>query len=193
MLTLRKSVARYGIGLLACPIAALLYGTTAAHAEERVCRGTIGAVTLDNVRVPAGASCRLERTRAQGTVKVERNGRLTAVRVMVIGNVQAEGAASVAVRNGSRIGGSVQVVQGGSATIVGSQVNGSIQLESNRGPLRVLDNVVDSDVQAFQNSGGVEIGDNRIDGNLQCKANTPAPTGAGNVVQGNKEDQCRNL
>ena len=30
-------------------------------------------------------------------------------------------------------------------------------------------------------------------GNLQCKENVPSPTGGGNVVQGNKEDQCRRL
>jgi hypothetical protein len=43
----------------------------------------------------------------------------------------------------------------------------------------------------FQNTGGVEIRRNVIDGNLQCKENQPAPVGGGNVVGGNKEDQCR--
>jgi hypothetical protein len=48
-------------------------------------------------------------------------------------------------------------------------------------------------VQAFSNSGGVVIRSNHIDGNLQCKENNPAPTGGGNTVEGNKEDQCRRL
>jgi hypothetical protein len=48
-------------------------------------------------------------------------------------------------------------------------------------------------VQAFQNTGGVTVARNRIDGNLQCKENSPRPTGGNNVVQGNKEDQCRAL
>ena len=100
-----------------------------AHAEERVCRGTIGAVTLDNVRVPQSASCRLEGTRVKGTIKVERAASLTAVKVVVIGNVQGEGANSVAVRNRSRVGGSVQVKQGSGAAVVNSTVDGSIQLE----------------------------------------------------------------
>ncbi len=174
--------------------ATILLATAAgAVAEERVCRGSLGAVTVDNLRVPPSATCRLDRTRVKGTIKVERAATLNASRVVVIGNVQAEGATSVALRNGSRIGGSVQLVQGGGATIVNSIVDGSIQLESNRAALRVLNNDVNSDVQAFQNRGGVEIGDNRIDGNLQCKSNTPAPTGGGNIVQGNKEDQCRSL
>jgi hypothetical protein len=42
-------------------------------------------------------------------------------------------------------------------------------------------------------SGGVSIISNTIDGNLQCKENQPAPTGGGNIVQGNMEDQCANF
>src|SRR4051812_42107029 len=44
-----------------------------ALAEEHACRGTLGAVTLDNVRVPQGATCTLKGTRVKGTRKVERN------------------------------------------------------------------------------------------------------------------------
>src|SRR5690606_38696782 len=74
-----------------------------------------------------------------------------------------------------------------------STVGGSIQLNSNRSRLEVLNNTVDSDVQAFANRGGVVIADNVIDGNLQCKENNPAPAGGNNRVQGNREDQCANL
>jgi hypothetical protein len=52
---------------------------------------------------------------------------------------------------------------------------------------------VNGDVQYFTNRGTISIRSNRIDGNLQCKENQPAPTGGSNVVQGNKEDQCRRL
>jgi hypothetical protein len=181
---------------LLCPAAALvilLLTGAPASAEERVCRGTLGAVTVDNLRVPPGASCRLTGTRAKGTIKVERDGTLVANRVVVIGNVQAENARSVSVLDRSRVGGSIQIKQGGGATVSNSFVDGNIQLESNRLQLRVNSNTVGADVQAFQNRGGVSIRSNRIDGNLQCKSNSPAPTGGGNVVQGNKEDQCRRL
>lgn len=184
---------RSGLAVAAGALTVLLATSVVARAEERVCRGSIGAVTVDNLRVPQSITCYLDRTRVKGTIKVERGAKLDANRVVVIGNVQAEGANSVTLRNGSRIGGSVQLVQGGSATIINSSVDGSIQLESNRAALRVLNNEVNSDVQAFQNRGGVKISDNRVDGNLQCKSNTPAPTGGSNIVQGNKEDQCRRL
>jgi hypothetical protein len=39
-----------GVAVLAVMVAGL--GVGRAAAEERVCRGTIGAVTVDNLRVP---------------------------------------------------------------------------------------------------------------------------------------------
>jgi len=143
-----------------------------AYAEERTCRGTLGAITVDNLRVPQGATCTLEGTRVKGTVSVERNATLRAFNVRVVGNVQSEDAKRVVVRR-SNVGGSIQHVQGGSAVVKRNQVNG--------------------DVQMFSNDGQIEIRRNRIDGNLQCKSNQPAPFGGGNIVGGNKEDQCRHL
>jgi hypothetical protein len=164
-----------------------------AAAEERVCRGTIGTETVDNLRVPQGATCTLNGTFVKGTIKVGRGAVLRAFGVRVVGNVQAENARNVVVREGSRIGGSIQVVQGGAARIARNRVNGDILFDDQVGALAANRNVIGGDLQAFQNTGGVEIRNNRIDGNLQCKANRPAPVGGGNVVQGNKEDQCRRL
>jgi hypothetical protein len=111
----------------------------------------------------------------------------------VIGNVQAENARLVVVREASRVGGSVQIVQGGAARILGSRINGDILFDDQSRALTANRNVIGGNLQAFQNTGGVEIRRNRIDGNLQCKENRPAPVGGGNIVQGTKEDQCRRL
>ena len=178
---------------IAMAIAGLCALPASAAAEERVCRGTIGAVTLDNVRVPQGASCTLSRTYVKGTVKIERNATLRATGVRVVGNVQGENARKAEVINGSRVGGSVQVVQGGAATVADSFVNGDILYDENAAYLRALRNRVGGNVQAFQNTGGVRIARNVINGNLQCKENVPRPTGGGNRVGGNKEDQCARL
>lgn len=157
---------------------ALALGTSVAFApgasaEERSCRGAIGAVTLDNVRVPAGATCTLTGTVVKGTLKVERGATLTANRARVNGNVQSEGHRFVRVLD-SRVGGSIQLVQGAG--------------------LDLRRNLVAGDVQVFSNGSGTKsIYSNRIDGNLQCKSNTPAPVGSGNIVGGNKEDQCGRL
>jgi hypothetical protein len=184
---------RNAMAVSALALAAVGLSPATAAAEERTCRGTIGARTLDNVRVPQSASCVLDGTYVKGTVKVERNATLRAEGVRVIGNVQGENARRVAVVQSSRVGGSVQVVQGGGAKVRGSRINGDILYDDNNDALRAVRNRVGGDVQAFQNTGGVEIRRNTIDGNLQCKANNPRPTGGGNVVGGNKEDQCARL
>lgn len=167
-------------------------GAAPALAEETSCSGSLGAVTVDNVRVPSGATCTMNGTRVQGTVYVERDARLDGTGLSVIGNVQAEGAADVRVRDSS-VGGSVQVKQGGTATVENSQVTADIQYDQNTGALRAASTEVGGNVQVVANRGGADIRDNTIDGNLQCKENNPAPTGGGNVVQGSAEDQCTDL
>jgi hypothetical protein len=163
---------RIGLLTVLASLAAAALTAAPALAEERTCRGTIGATTVDNLRVPQGATCTLNGTRVKGTVKVEPGATLKASRISVIGNVQAEGAAAVNVA-ASTVGGSVQIVQGGSSKLDRNSVKG--------------------DVQYFQNRGTISVTANRIDGNLQCKENSPPPTGGGNIVQGNKEDQCARL
>jgi hypothetical protein len=182
------------IGLIGAIVASIMVVAAApAFAEERVCRGAIGARTVDNLRVPQGATCTLNGTFVKGTIKVQRAATLMAIDVRVIGNVQGENAENVVVRATSRVGGSVQVVQGERARVVNSRVNGDILFDENDRRLSVVSSRIGEDVQAFQNTGGVRIRDNRIEGNLQCKANRPRPTGGGNVVHGNKEDQCKRL
>jgi hypothetical protein len=165
----------------------------AASAEETDCAGAIGPATVDNLRVPDGAACELNGTFVKGTIKVETDATLRARSVRVVGNVQAENAARVVVES-SEIGGSVQVKQGGGAEVTTSMVTGDIQLDENTGSTqRVSDNDVNGSVQVIKNVRGVEIRTNIIDGNLQCKENEPPPTGGGNQVQGNAEDQCAAL
>jgi hypothetical protein len=165
----------------------------AANADETDCVGAMGAVTVDNLRVPEGATCELAGTIVQGTIKVETDATLRAHSVSVVGNVQGENAERVVLES-SEIGGSVQVKQGGGAEVTESRITGDVQLDQNEGAAqRVADNDVNGSVQVMTNVGGVEISQNIIDGNLQCKENVPPPTGGGNDVQGNAEDQCAML
>jgi hypothetical protein len=179
-----------GAAALAAVLGVML--PAAAQAEERVCRGALGAITVDNLRVPQSATCTLDGTRVKGTAKVGRNAALFATHIRVIGNVQGENARRVNLV-GSRVGGSVQVVQGRAATVRATTINGDLLYDDQSAALRAINNNVGGNIQAFQNTGGVEIRVNRVDGNLQCKANVPRPTGGGNIVQGNKEDQCARL
>jgi len=188
-----NQLSRRGLTLFALALGAVALLPPAAGAEERTCRGKIGERRLDNVRVPQGAKCVLDGTRTNGTVLVERNAILRAIDVKVNGNVQGENARRVAVVRSSRVGGSVQAVQGQAARVKDSRVEGDILFDENSGFVRAVNNRVNGSVQAFQNTGGVRIFGNFIDANLQCKENQPPPTGGMNVVQGTKEDQCASL
>jgi hypothetical protein len=163
-----------------------------ALAEETQCTGRIGAVALDNVFVPDGASCVLDRTRAKGNIVVGTNASLRATSVSINGNLQAEGAASVVVDGAATFGGSVQLKQGGSASISGARINGDMQFDENTGPIAADRNVLGGNLQAFKNYGGATFNHNRMKGNMQCKENIPAPTGRGNQAA-SKEDQCARL
>jgi hypothetical protein len=171
-------------------IVVLAFAPAIVVAEEKTCRGELGTATVDNLRVPDGATCTLRRTHIKGTIKVQSRAALHARGVRVVGNVQAENARLVSVTESSRIGGSVQVKQGGSAEVLDTFVQGDIQYEANSSSLRVNGNEVRGNVQVIGNHGRAEIYRNVIGGNLQCKENGPRPAGGRNKVRGNKEDQC---
>lgn len=184
--------------VLAFMLASLLVLTLeapAALAEERVCRGTIGARTVDNLRVPQGATCTLNGTKVEGTVKVESGAKLYADGIKVIGNLQSEGFKVISLRSGSRIRGSVQLENGhsgGLGRIISTRINGDLQLFSNEARMVARNDTILGNLQAVSNTGGLVIENNTIAENLQCKQNDPPPTGGANVA-GDKEDQCARL
>ncbi len=186
------SVSLTGMMALVMGLTALLMAASVAQAEERVCRGTIGGATVDNVRVPQGASCTLNGTRVEGTVKVERNAKLFANGIRVKGNVQSEGFRTIFLRENSVVVGSVQLengLDGGSGNVLNSRINGDLQFFSNEARMVARGNTILANFQANQNKGGLVIQNNRIAENLQCQSNTPAPVGSGNTA-GDKEGQC---
>ena len=174
---------------------ALAIAAPVALAEERVCRGTIGSRTVDNLRVPQGATCTLNGTLVEGTVKVERNAQLFANGIRVKGNVQSEEFRTIVLRQNSVVVGSVQLengLEGGSGRVLNSRINSDVQFFSNEARMVARGNTILANFQANQNKGGLVISNNRISENLQCQANNPPPTGGGNTA-GDKEDQCAAL
>lgn len=132
-------------------VAATVLFVAPATASDRICRGSIGAVTIgDNVQVPVGATCNLTRTYVKGNVLVSRNATLVATRVRVDGNVQAQRAKRVVVRASSMIDGDVQAGRGRAVSVLASAIDGNIQLKANAGPIRV-GNRVNGDIQLFSN------------------------------------------
>jgi hypothetical protein len=171
LFTTQKQISGIAITLVA--IASNFSFMNIAKAEEINCQGTLGAVTVDNVKVPQGKTCTLKGTTVKGSIVVNNGAILRAIGAKVNGNIQAEGASTVNVNSNSTVGGSIQIEQGGSASIVSNKIQG--------------------DVQLFSNSGKLTVSKNNIGGNLQCKENKMTPVGGDNIVGGNKEDQCSKL
>jgi hypothetical protein len=183
------------LAIVLTSVLVLAVAAPAALAEERVCRGTLGAITVDNLRVPSGATCILNATTVKGTLLVERDATLYANGVRVIGNVHSEGFQTVSIKDGSRVGGSVQLENGnsgGTGKVISSRVKGDLQFFSNEARMVAQGNTLLANLQAVSNTGGVVIKNNTISENLQCKQNNPPPVGGGNTA-GDKEDQCARL
>lgn len=167
-------------------------GTTPSATRASACNGTLGAITVEQVSVPAGATCTLDGTRVRGDVKVARDGSVIAIGARIDGNLQLEEGGTSLVAANTRIGGDLQVKQAASASIATTFVRGNLQLEENAGRLAADRANVRGNLQVFRNRGGVRLVDNRVAQALQCKENSPAPLGGGNVA-GEKEEQCRAL
>jgi hypothetical protein len=155
-----------------------------------VCRNqVITGASLDSVSVPDDAACRLEASSLIGSITVGRGATLDAIAVDVDGNLQADGAAHVALIGGSVVGGSVQIKQGGSALVDGARIGADLQLDEMRGLVAATGNRLGGNLQAVGNRGGVSIEGNTMNGSLQCKENQPAPYAADNQAA-SIEDQC---
>ena len=162
------------------------------------CDDAPGVVSFEDVLVRDGASCVLDAVHIDGDVQVETGGSLDLSNSVVDGNVQSDGGLVIRLA-ANEVDGDIQVkrtLPEGSVAILDNEVDGNIQVEENETAVTVSGNAVDGDLQFFENiaESPHAIVDNTIDGNLQCKDNEPDPlSGAGNVVDGDREDQCEVL
>jgi hypothetical protein len=118
MRTLKKLI------VVAGAVTSLLMWAAAALADDTVCQGVLGEVSVVNLIVPDGSTCTLNDTRVEGNIHVGRGAKLTAKGVDVDGNIQAVGARSVnvVVLDGVRsfLGGNIQIKQGGPPALTAS-------------------------------------------------------------------------
>jgi hypothetical protein len=150
----------------------------------------VGAITVDNVQVPAGMACRLTGTIVRGSVDVQPGGILIASAVQVAGSVQGSDAAHVQVTGTtSRVTGNVELEGGTSGTLTGVQVGGDVFVNGLLGVVALTNNRVTGGMQVFDGLGGGTITGNRITGNLQCEGNLPAPI-VGNNTAALIQGQC---
>jgi hypothetical protein len=77
---------------------------------------------LDDIFVPDGAGCVLDRTRANGSIVVGDGVTLVATSVVITGKLQADGAADVRVGGASTFGG---------VSLLDKRIKGSLQCKEN--------------------------------------------------------------
>ncbi len=158
-------------------------GATAAT-RASACNGTLGAVTVELVSVPVGATCVLEGTRVQGDVKVARNGSLTATGARVAGNVQAEDARAITLLESTTVIGNVQVKRLAAVRVENSTIDGDLQLEEAGASLVASGNRIGGNLQLTK-AGSASIASTFVNGDLQLVENSGALSSTGADVRGN--------
>ena len=146
---------------------------TASNTRASACNGTLGAVAVADVRVPAGASCTLAGTRVNGNVIVSRDGSLLASGARIDGNVQAEDARRVMTESGTVVVGDIQVKRRAEARLMNTIVDGNVQVEEAGASLIMDDTRVRGDVQVKEAESAVIRGGS-VRGNLQLEKNRAA-------------------
>lgn len=174
-----------------------------------------GTVIKGNVRVLAGAKLVAKRARIDGDVQSFKALKVELRRgTRVDGDFQGEGTRTMILKENSKVEGNVQTKESSAAervtalqvlnatvdgdvqaekgsgryAIIGSTVDGNIQVVENQtGLYQIRRNRVAGDLQYFKNRGAGTITGNWVDGNLQSKENSPAPKVSGNRVEGDTE------
>jgi hypothetical protein len=155
-----------------------------------LCKGTIGTVRVGDVHVPPGATCTLRGTTVSGQVSIGSGGTLIAHGAVVGGDVEGRGTQYVAILSWSSIGGALNLVQGGAATIRHARIGRNVQWTMQRGQLALQQTIIRGDLDLDQNRGAVLIARNRIGGDLQCHHNSRRPVRISNVIAGQRAGQC---
>ena len=175
------------------PIIAIVLVCTPVFGDQIHCQSEYGNVKLDANLVVA-APCRLNGTEVDGKITIFAGGSLIAVNAVIDGNIKADTADFIDLRN-TKVDGNVDLkdMVGDISSFRDSTIDGNLKLDKNRSRLKLLRNYIDKNVKISKNNGGVVITDNVIDGNLQCEKNDPKPEGGNNMFSGKKKDQCSGL
>lgn len=200
--------------MLALSASAAFGGVAFAGRGDVTCtNATLGAVSVHNVTVAAGASCWLAGTNVTGDVQVRDGGSLTTdaattirgdihleddARLWATGttigkDVSCDHCASVSLKNAT-VGHDIHTNHASAGvSIIGCHVGHDVEVEHGTGGTYAINNnTVGHEVEFEHNMGASVIMGNNIDEELECKDNVPAPTGGNNTAE-EIEGQCVGL
>lgn len=199
--------------LLLAAIMLLASASVTLADKSFLCRGSYSSSTFENVVVPKGNTCKLDRfNTVSGNIKVEEGASLIICPDNEIkGNIKAEGADTVFISDllfvspcsppeapkalGITIGGNVDIKGAASFTLLGNPagvttIYGNIKVKNTQNVLIENFDGITGNVEAKSN-GNVSITGNTIEGNLKIKGTTGSCRGdeTNNSVSGNT-DAC---
>jgi hypothetical protein len=163
---------------------------TSAPINPEACNGVLGAITVERVRVPPGATCSLNGTIVEGDAIVEESGVLISQSARIHGDLDARNSAKIDLLSGTEINGNIHIMLSGSIRIVSIYAGSNLNLESNYQGHEISNSRIMGNVDIARNTGGVLISNNSIIGNLMCIGNEPPPIGNNNYVGGKATGQC---
>lgn len=138
------------------------------------CTGVLTDTNIESsLVVPAGKSCMINNTMITGNIVLERGATLSLRNTNVKGDLSTTpgfGRLSLA---GSIVEGELRAERGGSVTVDDSQVLGNVNINGNRGTVKITRVTLNS--------------------NLNCLNNTRQPTGTWIRVDGKQTGQCSRL
>ena len=109
-------------------LAGLLAGASPALADDTICTGAVGPVTVPgNLIVPEGQVCELAGTRVLGNTKVEESAELYAEQAQLLGNVTDVDPGGYVGLFESRVGGNVRLNESLGVSSEASTIGGNIE------------------------------------------------------------------
>lgn len=199
-----------GLGILVVGLVFLLNSPAWADDDNRTCVGNYSGTTFEDIVVPKGQTCQLNRFNVvNGDIKVRKNATLIVCPDNIIsGDIKAEQAESVFISDltispcasakalGVSIGGDVKVNGGNSVSLFGNPsgvavIEGYVEIKNVQSVSVQYFNgssYINGDVRV-KHAGEVNVLENIIGGDLKIKGTSGACLEAGNSVTG-KTDSC---
>ena len=177
----------------AMPVLVLTLLSMPVFGDDIFCQSGYEGETVDGNLVIA-APCRLNGTKVDGNVTIFAGGSLTAIGAIIEGDIEADTADFLDLRN-SEVNGDVELedMVGDVSYVRNTTIDGKLVAKKSRSRFEFHNNYIDDELKVEKNSGDIIITQNIIDGDLKCKNNTPAPVGGNNQVSGKQEGQCTDL
>lgn len=156
----------------------------ASNTSASRCNGTIGAVTVNDIAVPANATCTLDGTRVRGNITVGTNGTLVARAVRVDGSIQAEDALALRTSANSVINGDIQAKRRAAVRIEATTIIGNLQIEEQGTSLITSGSRIGGNLQVSK-AASADITGAVVGGDIQLDENRGALQATGADVRGN--------